>query len=85
MPVDVAAVSKVEPFTIGKIELPLLSLAILVSKQSLFCFTQENKLASIVADGVTLLEYDIIWIVSPKKNHRPISKMTQTVLIFGNK
>ena len=45
---------------IGKIELPLLRLAMLVSDQILFPFTELNKYANIIVSGVSFTERDIM-------------------------
>ena len=70
---------------IDKIELPLLSLAMLFSEEILFLFTELSKWASNVVSSMKLTERYIIWTVSPKNNRNKISKMKKKKLAVLNK
>ena len=85
LPVDLVSVRKVETLMIGKIELSLLSLAMLVSESILFLFKGLKGWANTVVAGVTLTDGDIILTVSPKKNRNTISKITKNKLNVWNK
>ena len=70
---------------IDKIELPLLSLAMLFSEEILFLFTELSKWASNIVSSMKLTERYIIWTVSPKNNRNKISKMKKKKLAVLNK
>ena len=70
---------------IDKIELPLLSLAMLFSEEILFLFTELSKWANNVVSSMKLTERYIIWTVSPKNNRNKISKMKKKKLTVLNK